>query len=109
MNPTEDNREVMSGMSSVIVVDEDLQERQKVTSWVAAFGFDAREADSADAALERMDDEPASIAICDLGLAAQDGLWLASEIRERFPRTAIVISSALRDVDLAVSSLRNDV
>ena len=96
-------------MNSVMVVDEDSQERQLVAGWVKALGFEAREAEDAAEALNRMEDEPANIALCDVSVATPNGLWLASEIRERHPGTAIIMASPLRDVDLAVSSLRNEV
>jgi putative nucleotidyltransferase with HDIG domain len=96
-------------MHSVLVVDHDRKQRQVVTAWVTGQGFQAREADSADDALRRLDDDTAEIALCEAVMPGRDGVWLASQIRARFPRTAIIIVSQLRDVDLAISSLRNDV
>jgi putative nucleotidyltransferase with HDIG domain len=96
-------------MHSVMVVDDDRRERQLVVSWVKALGFQAHEAETADEALDRMEHEPAAIAVFDVSVASRDGFWLASELRERHPRTAIIVASPLRDVDLAISSLRNDV
>ena len=98
-----------SRMQSVLIVDEDEQQREAVAGWVDALGFDARQAGDADSALLRLDEAPAAIALCEVMLPAGDGVWLASEIHARFPRTAIVMASELRDVDIAISSLRNDV
>jgi putative nucleotidyltransferase with HDIG domain len=36
-------------------------------------------------------------------------VWLAWRLRERHPQTAIILATALRDCETAVSSLRNDV
>jgi response regulator RpfG family c-di-GMP phosphodiesterase len=91
------------------VVDDDHALRRIVTAWVESFGFESSEADTADDALASLEAQPAEIALCDVNLGGADGVWLASQIRERHPRTAIIMASQLRDVDLAISSLQNDV
>lgn len=96
-------------MHSVLVVDDDHELRNTVSSWVDAFGFDVAEAGCAEEALDAMADEPADIALCDVSMAGKDGVWLAWRIRELFPQTAIIMASAVLDVETAVSSLRNDV
>jgi putative nucleotidyltransferase with HDIG domain len=96
-------------MHSVLVADDDPTMRRIVTAWVDSFGFQSSEADSADDALNRLDDKPTDIALCDVNITAEDGVWLASQIRERYPQTAIIMASQARNVDVAISSLRNDV
>ena len=97
-------------MHPVMVVDDDQKLRKTVSTWVDSFGaYQAIDAESADEALERMEAQPAHIAVCDVNLAGRDSVWLATEIRERHPHTAIIMVSRMRDVDVAVSSLRNDV
>jgi putative nucleotidyltransferase with HDIG domain len=96
-------------MHSVMVVDDDPTLRRIVTAWVDSFGFQSTEAESAEVAVNRLDDNPADIALCDVNLSAEDGVWLAAQIRERYPHTAIILASQARNVDVAVSNLRNDV
>jgi response regulator RpfG family c-di-GMP phosphodiesterase len=96
-------------MYSVLIVDEDLTFRQTVTSWIHSFGFAATGASGAEEALDAMEGAPTDIAVCDVSIAARDGVWLAWRLRERHPRTAIVVATALRDSETAVSSLRNNV
>ena len=96
-------------MNSVLVVDDDQALRRKVSAWVDSFGYEVTEAESADEALDRLNDRPADIALCDVNMASNDGVWLAWRIHEHFPRTAIIMATALRDVETAVSTLRNDV
>ncbi len=97
-------------MHSVMVVDDDLRMRQVVSTWVQSFGgYGATEADGAEEALERLDLSPVDIALCDVSSSARDGVWLASQIHDRHPHTAIIMASQVRDVDVAISSLRNDV
>ncbi len=96
-------------MYSVLVVDDDHELRNTVTSWVESFGYDVTEAASAEDALDAMAGEAADIAVCDVRMAGKDGVWLAWRLREQFPQTAIIMASAVRDVETAVCSLRNDV
>jgi putative nucleotidyltransferase with HDIG domain len=96
-------------MHSVMVVDDDHTLRRVVTAWVESFGFIPSEAASASSAMERLADEPVDIAVCDVNLSVTDGVWLASQIREHHPRTAVIMASRMRDVDVAITSLQNDV
>ena len=96
-------------MHSVLIVNDDTKQRQQVASWTSELGFEPQQANDADDALIRLDEQAADIAICEVVLPDYGGVWLAAEIRARYPRTAIVMASTLRDVDVAISSLRNDV
>src|SRR5690606_13310762 len=80
-----------------------------LTHWVSSSGFEARKAESAEEALDELDRRSAGIAVCDVNMPGENGVWLASRIRERHPATAIIMATSARDVDTAVSSLQNDV
>jgi response regulator RpfG family c-di-GMP phosphodiesterase len=96
-------------MPSVLVVDDDHTLRSVLSSWVHSFGYEVRQAENAAEALDTLADTPAEVALCDINMPGRDGVWLASQIRERHPRTAIIMATAARDMDLAVSTLRSDV
>ena len=97
------------GSHSVLLVDDDDLLRGMIRSWVDELGFHAREVGSAEQALDELDSAPAHIAVCDVNMPGRSGVWLASQIRERFPETAIIMATAARDVETAVASLRNQV
>ena len=94
---------------SVLVVDDDPSMRGILTLWIRGFGFEVRESESAEAALADLQGHPADIAVCDVHMGGENGVWLAAHIREQFPATAIVMATSGREVDIAVSSLQNDV
>jgi putative nucleotidyltransferase with HDIG domain len=93
----------------VLIVDDELAVRQQTRTWVERLGYRSREAASAENALAAFDEEASAMAICDvrLGGGRRNGVWLASQIRDRFPDTAVVMATAGRDVEIAVASLRN--
>lgn len=77
--------------------------------WVAQSGFAPVEADAPDRALERLDDTGTAIALCNVAMPGDRGVTLARAIRERCATTAIIVSTSLPDIDVAVSSLENGV
>ena len=97
--------------TSVLIVEDELALRERVRVWADELGYRAREAPTAALALAALDEEISDIAICDarLGGGPHNGVWLASQIRDRFPDTAVIMASAGRDVEIAVASLRNQV
>ena len=96
-------------MHSVLVVDDDSSLRPMLAAWVNRFGYAAVEADCAEAARQRLDDTPVDIALCDVNMPGHDGVWLAARIRERFATTAVIMATSVDNVDVAVSTLKNDV
>ena len=96
-------------MPSVLVVDDEPLLRDIATLWIRSAGYAVREAGSAEDGLAALRREPADIAVCDIRMPGQDGLWLASQIRELFPTTAIVIATSQPDVDVAIATLGNEV
>ena len=94
---------------SVLVVDDDSAVRDILSLRVRSYGYRVSEAFTAEHALEDLERAPADIALCDVNMPGENGVWLASKIRERYPSTAIIMATSGRDVDVAVASLQNDV
>ncbi|HZF68605.1 MAG TPA: HD domain-containing phosphohydrolase [Gemmatirosa sp.] len=89
----------------VLIVDDEPRLRQVLTRLMARDGFvcsDASDGASALAALER---EPVPLVLSDLRMPGMDGLELLRSIRERWPDTAVVMITAVADVEVAVSCL----
>lgn len=58
------------------------------------------EAASAEQALEEMSACRAGVVVCDVHLPDHDGLWLAGELRRRFPEAALIMTTGGRDANL---------
>jgi CheY-like chemotaxis protein len=78
-------------MPIVLVVDDESQIRDLLVRWVSGEGYQVREAATAEAALADMHATPADIVLCDVRMPGETGLWLTSQLRSRFPETAIVL------------------
>lgn len=96
-------------MQSVLVADADQELRRTVVAWIKDYGLSVHEAASAEDALEEMEVSQHAVALCDASASGRDGVWLAWRLRERCPNTAIIVATAIRDCETAVSRLRNDV
>ena len=102
-------RKLPDRMHTVLVVDDDPALRGALSSWVSELGYDVREAESAALALDALAAAPADVALCDVYMPGADGMWLASQIRDRYPSTAIIMATGAHDIDLAISSLRSNI
>lgn len=79
----------------ILVVDDETPIRALLLRWGTRWGYRVREAGSATEALELMAASPADIMLCDVGMPDRDGLWLAEQVRERWPATAIVMGTGV--------------
>ena len=80
-------------MPIVLIVDDEAQMRTLLVRWIGEDGFETQEAETARAALASMDVIPADIVVCDVRMPGESGLWLAAELRKRFPETAILLAT----------------
>jgi DNA-binding NtrC family response regulator len=85
-------------VNSVLIVDDESGIREILKRWLAAEGYDIREAPDAEAALVEMAKAAADVVMCDVEMPGQGGLWLAGQLAQKFPATAIVLATALDSV-----------
>ena len=86
-------------MAYVLVVDDEDAIRHLLTRWLTGWGYEAKEAANADEALEIMAVEPAEIMLCDVMMPVHDGIWLAEQVRGRWPQTAVIMASSAQDME----------
>lgn len=96
-------------MHSVLIVDDEPFVRDIAALWIQSAGYTVQQAGSAEHALDMLQLAAADIALCDINMPGQDGIWLAARIREHHPTTAIIIATSLVDVETAIASLRNEI
>jgi response regulator RpfG family c-di-GMP phosphodiesterase len=94
-------------MTSVLIVDDEPSMRTLLRAWVERED-DATviEAASAEEGLELVGKESPAVALCDIRLPGEDGLWLAAQIRIHHPQTAVVMTTGVLEFGAAVDSLQ---
>ena len=86
-------------MAYVLIVDDEESIRHLLGRWLTGWGYESKEAASATDALAQMDVEPAAIVLCDVMMPVHDGIWLAEQVRDRWPQTAVIMASSAQDMD----------
>ena len=99
----------VAATAAVLVVDDETGVRDLIVRWLQRAGHRLSWASDAGEALQVLERHPVEVAVLDLRMPGHDGLWLAAQIRQRSPETAIVMATGVRDVSSAVSSLRSGV
>jgi DNA-binding NtrC family response regulator len=82
-----------------LVVDDDPAIREFLNRRLEGWGYAVKQAGTALDALETMTARPASVVLCDIRMPTHDGLWLTERLREQWPDTPIVMTTALDDAD----------
>jgi response regulator RpfG family c-di-GMP phosphodiesterase len=84
-------------MTSVLIVDDEPAVRDIMSRWVVSLGLEARTAASAEEALASIRQHRCDLAVIDVMMPGQNGLWLASELHRDYPQTAVIIATAHAD------------
>jgi putative two-component system response regulator len=88
-----------------LVVDDEPRLRQVLTHLMRGSGFRCAEAANGLEALERMAAEPAELVVSDVRMPKMDGSELLRRLRAEYPDTAVVMITAVSEVETAVSCL----
>ena len=91
---------------SCIVVDDEPRLRRVLVRLLETDGHRCREAGSGVEALKLMEAEPASLIISDLRMPEMDGVTLLKEVVQRYPGTAMIMVTAVAEVESAVACLQ---
>ncbi len=104
-NPTDPS--VPTAVAQCLVVDDDPQVRDALVRVVQSQGLTCLSADSGGAALAVLAEHgEVAILISDIRMEGMDGMALLEEVRRRYPDTAVIMLSAVDDVQIAVDCLK---
>ena len=89
-----------------LVVDDEPRLRRVLVRLLEGDGFTCREAGSGTEALALMNQDPAPLVISDLRMPEMDGVSLLREIIAHWPDTAVIMVTAVAEVESAVACLQ---
>jgi DNA-binding NtrC family response regulator len=90
-------------MATVLVVDDEAHVRQLLGQAIRRQGHEVLEADSSDAAIAVMETKAADVVFTDIQMPGHDGRWLTLELRKRYPLTAVVLATSVRDLEASIT------
>ena len=88
-----------------LVVDDEPRLRQILMHLMRGDGFQCLEASNGVEALERLREQRVTLVLSDLRMPKMDGMELLRQVRASYPDTAVVMITAVADVEVAVSCL----
>ncbi len=88
-----------------LVVDDEGRLRQALVRLMESAGFICFDAGSASQALALLEREPVELVLSDMRMPGMDGVALLRRIREVYPDVAVVMITAVAEVEVAVSCL----
>jgi response regulator RpfG family c-di-GMP phosphodiesterase len=88
-----------------LIVDDEPRLRQVMVHLMRSDGFQCIEAGNGLEALEQLEKYDVTLVLSDLRMPKMDGFGLLREIRARFPDCAVVMITAVADVEIAVNCL----
>lgn len=89
----------------VVIVDDEPRLRQVLVRLMSRDGFECIDVADGRAALAAMEQHAAPLLLSDLRMPGMDGVELLRRVRDRWPDTAVVMITAVADVEVAVSCL----
>jgi len=89
-----------------LVVDDEPRLRRVLIRLLEGEGFVCREAGSGVEALAALEQEPVPLLISDLRMPEMDGVALLREVTTRWPETAVIVVTAVAEVESAVACLQ---
>src|SRR5881409_1237536 len=89
-----------------LVVDDEPRLRRVLVRLLEGEGFSCAEAGSGTEALELLQHDPVPLVISDLRMPQMDGVTLLREIIARWPTTAVIVVTAVAEVESAVACLQ---
>jgi response regulator RpfG family c-di-GMP phosphodiesterase len=94
-----------NGALHCLVVDDEPRLRQALVRLMQADGFACHEAGSGIDALRILEREPIALLLSDLRMPGMDGVELLRRVRTSYPEVAVVMITAVAEVEVAVDCL----
>jgi putative two-component system response regulator len=89
----------------LIVDDEDII-RRVLRLRLSGEGYVCEEADNARQALHVLETIPVGLVLLDIKMPGKSGIELLPEIKETYPDTAVIMATAINDIDVAIQCLK---
>jgi putative two-component system response regulator len=98
---------MITGPIYCVVADDEPRLRQVLVRLMSGDGFTCVEAGNGVEALEQLDKVPATLLLSDLRMPRMDGIELLKQAQTRHPDVAVILITAVADVEVALDCLAN--
>lgn len=92
--------------STILVVDDERLVNTILTRYLSKMGYSCVAAESGAEALEKLEQHPCALALCDVRMPGMDGIELLQRIKEYNDEIAVIMVSAVDNREIAVSAMK---
>jgi signal transduction histidine kinase len=92
--------------ANILIVDDENIVRKSLRRRLSKEGYHCEEADGAEQALKRLDDNKIDLIILDIRMPGKSGLELLPEIKDRYPDIAVIMITAVMETEVAVDCMK---
>ncbi|MCR9201006.1 MAG: sigma-54 dependent transcriptional regulator [Planctomycetaceae bacterium] len=97
---------VTATSGSLLVVDDDRHIQNAMADYLRSLGHRTETASTCIEAIERMEEFPFEVVVCDVNLPDKDGFELLQWARENAPDTAVILLTGFGTIESAVEAIR---
>jgi len=90
----------------LLIVDDEAAIRRVLCQKLSREGYQCEEADSAEQALNTLATSPITLVILDIKMPGKSGIELLPEIKSFYPETAVIMATAVNDINVAIQCLK---
>jgi len=95
------------GKAKVLVVDDEPQVREVLSRYLLSQGYECSTAHDGTSALRAAETEQPHIVLLDISMPGKSGIDVLKELQARYPDTAVVMVTAIADINVAIDAMRN--
>lgn len=97
---------VNTANASILLIDDEKMVRRTMRKSLEKEHYTCQEAENANEALFRLEQNPYDLAILDVKMPDKTGLELLPEINKSFPDTAVIMATAVNDINTVVQCMK---
>jgi putative two-component system response regulator len=91
----------------ILLVDDEEALRGILSKGLTMRGYACDEAENADQALEKLENNPSDLVIMDINMPGRQGNEVLPDIAERFPETAVIMASGVNDNKIIAQCIKD--
>jgi len=104
------NEKSIEGMpdqqETLLIVDDEDAIRRLLCQKLSREGYQCEEADAAEQVLNTLATSPIALVILDIKMPGKSGIELLPEIKSGYPDTAVIMATAITDINVAIQCLK---
>jgi len=97
---------MLDQQETLLIVDDEAAIRKLLCQKLSREGYQFKEANNAEQALNMLETSPIALVILDIKMPGKSGIELIPEIKSSYPDTAVIMATAVTDVNAAIQCLK---